>query len=171
MMTRAIGLAVAALIGTYYLTTFSIWLAHWLWHRDGGPQRGLHAQGHHRAYPPAGRARSASPIRTPLKYNGLYALLPCLVQQELVQYLILPPALWALCLVQALGIVMAVNFVHAQCHLAGSRLERFRWFARARDAHDVHHQMDANYMVGDHFWDRRFGTYGVAPGAALSPRR
>jgi sterol desaturase/sphingolipid hydroxylase (fatty acid hydroxylase superfamily) len=170
-MPRTIGLAVGALVGTYYLTTFSIWLAHWLWHRERGPQRGLHAQGHHRVYPSADRARSGSPIRTPLKYNGLFALLPCLALQELVQYLILPPALWALCLFQTLGIVTAVNYLHAQCHLAGSRLEQFRWFVHARDAHDVHHQTDANYMVGDHFWDRIFGTYGAAPGAVLTQRR
>jgi sterol desaturase/sphingolipid hydroxylase (fatty acid hydroxylase superfamily) len=158
-----------ALAGTYALTTLSIWFAHWLWHLDLGPHRGLHARGHHRAYPSARFTRSATPIRTPLKYNGIYALVPCLVVQELLQFLVLPPALWTVCLVQALLIVAGVNYLHTQCHVLGSRLEQFGWFARIRRAHDAHHEGDVNYMVGDHFWDRVLGTYAPRP-APANPR-
>jgi sterol desaturase/sphingolipid hydroxylase (fatty acid hydroxylase superfamily) len=164
-------LAVGA-VGTYYLTTLSIWVAHWLWHLDLGPHRGLHARGHHRVYPSARSARSATPIRTPLKYNGVFALIPCLVLQELALYFILPPALWLVCLVQALAIVTAVNYVHNQYHRRTSPLERCGWFARTRHAHDIHHETDANYMVGDHFWDRLLRTYAPAiPGPATDPGR
>src|SRR5438046_2770422 len=56
-------------------------------------------------------------------------------------------------------LVVLLNAVHTQFHLLAPWLEERRWFRTARRRHDFHHDADVNFMVGDHFWDRVFGTF------------
>jgi sterol desaturase/sphingolipid hydroxylase (fatty acid hydroxylase superfamily) len=36
---------------------------------------------------------------------------------------------------------------------------RFKWFLKARRLHEYHHDLDINFMVADHFWDKCLRTY------------
>src|SRR5439155_20835022 len=56
-------------------------------------------------------------------------------------------------------LVVLFNAVHTQFHLLAPGLERRGWFRTARRRHELHHDADENFMVGDHFWDRVFGTF------------
>jgi sterol desaturase/sphingolipid hydroxylase (fatty acid hydroxylase superfamily) len=80
----------------------------------------------------------------------------------LIEYAVLPLWLCVICLLETTSIVVALNYLHTQFHLLGPRLEQSRWFLEARARHEHHHDLDVNFMVGDHFWDRCFRTYQSA---------
>jgi hypothetical protein len=154
-------LPVPLAIANYYVTTFSVWFGHWLAHGPSSPTRRFHIEGHHAIYPSSGHARD-----TPGAYHGgqgatnsAWALLPWLVVQAGVEALALPTWAFALCLAEMALLLVVINHVHEQFHVARSRLERFRWFLRARAVHDLHHDRPLNLMVADHFWDRVFRTF------------
>ena len=88
-----------------------------------------------------------------------FALLSWLVLQTIIEYVCFPPSIFTLCLIQTIVITTLVGCTHIQFHLRRSKLERFKWFLKARNRHEYHHDIDVNFMVADHFWDQRFGTH------------
>ena len=146
-------------VGNYCATTLNLWFGHWFSHVKRSPLAGFHVSGHHAFYPDSGHMRSDAFIYGAGRSSSIFAFLPWLVLQAGIQLVVLPPRTFLLCFVETALIVAALNYLHTQFHLTRSRLEGFRWFRVARQRHEVHHDRDINYMVGDHFWDRRFGTY------------
>jgi hypothetical protein len=151
-------------IANYYVTTFSVWFGHWLAHTRRSPTRRFHVDGHHAIYPSARQAR-----RVPGAYRGgkggtnsAWALLPWLTMQAIIEAFALPAWAFAVCSVEMTLLLMGINHVHEQFHVEGSWLERFRWFVRARELHDLHHDRPFNLMVADHLWDKVFGTFDGA---------
>ena len=156
---------VAALIylalfaGNYYLTTLSIWLAHWFSHFRWSPTYEFHVGGHHAIYPDASRSISRTFLYGSGKHDSLFALLPTLLVQALGIALMAHGWMrWALLLELKL-IAVAVSWLHAQFHTGRSPLRQYQWFRGARSIHFSHHDRDVNFMVGDHFWDRILRTY------------
>jgi sterol desaturase/sphingolipid hydroxylase (fatty acid hydroxylase superfamily) len=146
------------LMANYYITTFVIWFAHWFSHLGKSPLAPFHVLGHHLFYPDSKNILSAQFIYGRGKQSSIYSLLPWLVLQSLIQFLLLPSQYYLTCLAGEILIVVVTNQLHTEFHLIGSRLERSSWFLKARARHAIHHDRDVNYMVGDHFWDRVFGT-------------
>jgi len=69
------------------------------------------------------------------------------------------PLLFVICLIQTIAITSLVGCTHIQFHLRNSKLERFKWFLKARRLHEYHQDLDINVMVADHFWDKCLRTY------------
>ncbi len=146
-------------LGNYFVTTFSIWFGHWFSHLKGGPLSGFHMSGHHFIY-----LNSKSVLTQGFHYgsgkqDSSIALVPPLVLQAILLYLFLPLPAFLVCLVEGTAIAVIIGYIHIQTHIRGSKLEKFPWFTRARNDHALHHDMDKNFMVVDHFWDKCFGTY------------
>ena len=156
---RATFVLAISLIGSYYLTTLSLWFGHWLSHRAASPLRGFHVLGHHALYPGSARVLSRTFLYASGKHDSLYALVPWLVLQQIGLFVLLPEWLFLASLLSAIAILSMTTYCHLQFHVSASALERFAWFRRARSIHAAHHDDDVNFMVADHFWDRVFGTY------------
>ena len=150
---------VVVIAANYYITTFSIWFGHWFSHLKKSPLAPFHVSGHHVFYPSSQSMLSQQFIYGSGISSRIFALLPWLLLQTLVQFLLLPWWKHLSCLAEEILIVIVFNYLHTQFHLLNSRLEKFFWFRRARDRHALHHDWDVNYMVGDHLWDRVLGTY------------
>jgi hypothetical protein len=161
-------LSLTLAIANYYMTTFSVWFGHWFAHVPRSPTRRFHVDGHHAIYPSSTQSRGASDAYQGGKggTNSVWSLLPWLLLQVSIEALVLPRWAFALCFLETALLLTAINYVHEQFHLVGSPLERFEWFVRARDVHAIHHDLPANLMVADHLWDRVFGTFTPAAGAA-----
>lgn len=153
----------------YYVTTFSIWFGHWFSHLKGGPLTSFHA-GHHALYPDSQTMRSEVFLYASGKHDSNFALVPWLVLQAALQYLLLPLSLFLPCLLQTTILSILIGYIHLNFHLLNSRLERFGWFRRARRRHELHHDADKNFMVADHFWDRLFGTFSENPNPIPLPQ-
>jgi sterol desaturase/sphingolipid hydroxylase (fatty acid hydroxylase superfamily) len=162
-MTTAVLATLFVSIANYYLTTFSIWFGHWFSHLKKGPLTAFHVSGHHVLYPNSQNMRSGAFLYASGKHDSNYALVPWLIVQAIMQSFFLPFPLFFMCLIQTTSISIITGYVHMNFHLQNSRLEAFRWFVQARSLHGLHHDLDMNYMVADHFWDRVFGTYTVNP--------
>lgn len=146
-------------IGNYFLTTFSIWFGHWFSHLKGSPLSGFHMSGHHVIY-----LNSKSVLSEGFRYgsgkqDSSFALVPPLILQAMLLYLLLPLPAFLVCFIEGTAIAVIVGYIHIQIHVRGSKLEKFAWFSKARSEHASHHDMDKNFMVGDHFWDKCMGTY------------
>ena len=149
-------------LANYYLTTLTLWVGHWFSHLDGSPLRAFHLSGHHTFYPHSRAMRSRTFQYGSGATSSIHALLPWLALQLLIECAVLPLWLCVICLLETTSIVVALNYLHTQFHLLGPRLEQSRWFLEARARHEHHHDLDVNFMVGDHFWDRCFRTYQSA---------
>jgi hypothetical protein len=149
-------------VGVYYLTTLMIWIGHYLPHRPDSRLRDFHLGGHHRHYPDSRHTRSAHFVYGQGRHDSLVPQLPWLFALGAAFWLVLPagPALAATA--ELVLIAAANSHVHMHFHLQRSWLARYAWFRRARARHDRHHDRDVNFMVADHFWDRRFGTFEPA---------
>jgi hypothetical protein len=153
----------ALLAATYYVTTFCLWFSHWLGHTRWSPLRNCHLLGHHRIYPDSRRCRSGGFICSRGKHDSIRTMVPWLVLAAGGGFLVLPLA-WAVCgALQVAGWAGFFAWLHVQFHLDRSVLRRFGWFGVAGFRHDLHHDLDSNFMVGDHFWDRLTGTFREAP--------
>jgi hypothetical protein len=163
----------ALAVVNYYATTFSIWLGHWVSHRQQSPFRDFHVLGHHVLYPTSRDMLSHRFRYGSGRHDSIVALIPWLVLQVAGLALVLPLWLVPGAIVELVAGVALLSYLHVQFHQHGSGLAKFDWFMRARAAHAVHHDRDKNYMVVDHFWDRRFHTYcdpGASTGAAAPPQ-
>jgi len=149
----------ALLVANYYWSTLSLWVGHWFSHLAKSPLAGFHVGGHHAIYPDSRHMRTEAFRYGRGRSSSLFSLLPGLVLQTLLQGLIFSPWAWLLCAVETALVAAALSRLHIEFHLIDSKLERFRWFRRARRRHETHHDRDLNYMVGDHFWDRRFRPF------------
>lgn len=157
-MTLVVLIAIS-LLGSYYLTTLTLWFGHWFSHWASSPLRGFHVLGHHALYPDSARLRSATFRYASGRHDSLYALIPWLLLQQIVLFAVLPTWLFLTSLLAAIAVLSATTHCHLQFHVSKPWLERFAWFRRARSVHAAHHDRDVNFMVADHFWDRVFGTY------------
>ena len=54
---------------------------------------------------------------------------------------------------------MLNGFIQIRFHFRESKLQWFKWFLKARRLHEYHHDIDVNFMVADHFWDKCLRTY------------
>lgn len=149
----------AGSIGVYYLATLMVWLGHYLPHRPDSFLREFHMGGHHAHYPDSCHTRGEKFIYGSGRNDSLVPQLPWLVGLALVLWLALPGVYgWAAA--AEVTLIAALNsYVHMHFHLEQSWLLRYAWFRRARARHDIHHDRDVNFMVADHFWDRRFGSF------------
>jgi len=152
-------LGVAVATANYFTTTFAIWFAHWFAHLKRSPLASFHVTGHHAFYPDSAHILSERFIYGRGRQSSIYSLLPWLVLQSLLQFLLLPRGAYLIALAGEILLVVLANQIHSAFHIRGSGLERFACFRRARRRHAIHHDRDVNYMVGDHFWDRVFGTF------------
>jgi sterol desaturase/sphingolipid hydroxylase (fatty acid hydroxylase superfamily) len=167
---RVMVLLAVTLIGSYYVTTLTLWFGHWFSHRASSPLRGFHVLGHHTLYPDSARVLSSAFRYASGRHDSLYALVPWLVLQQVVLFLFLPEWLFLISLLTASAILSLTTYCHLQFHVSASPLERFAWFRRARRVHATHHDDDVNFMVAHHFWDRVFGTYrDVVPAVPAHP--
>jgi len=156
---RSIFFLTMSLIGSYYLTTLTLWFGHWFSHRASSPLRGFHVLGHHVLYPDSAHVLSGAFRYASGRRDSLYALVPWLVLQQIGLFILLPNWLFLPSLLIAFAVLSMTTYCHLQFHVSESPLERFGWFCRARSIHAAHHDEDVNFMVADHFWDRVFGTY------------
>ena len=154
--TEHLLIASGALVANYYATTFSIWFGHWFSHRAGSPLRCFHVGGHHVFYPCSRRSLSERFIYGSGRQDSIYALIPWLILQQVIQFLLLPLWLFCVCFLGTVAVVVLMNHLHTHYHLRGSTLVRYRWFRRARAYHFAHHDADVNFAVVDPFWDRVF---------------
>lgn len=159
MIDHGLLAAFALTVVNYYGTTLSIWFGHWFSHLQRSPLRNFHVLGHHVLYPTSRSILSDRFRYGSGKRDSTFAFLPWLILQLIVGYVVLPWWLFLVCFVEIAAITTLVSYIHMQFHLWDSPLGRFDWFLRARTVHAVHHDLDKNFMVADHFWDRRFGTY------------
>ncbi len=159
MTNKAILFTLVVLVANYYATTFSIWFGHWFSHLGSSPLRDFHVKGHHAIYPHSRNVRSEVFKYNRGKYDSNFALLPWLILQTVMEYVFLPLSVFVGCLMQTTVITTLVGCTHIQFHLRHSNLERFKWFLKARRLHESHHDLDVNFMVADHFWDKRLGTF------------
>lgn len=143
----------------YYVTTFSIWFGHWFSHLNWSPFRGFHVLGHHRLYPTSRHLLSDRFRYGSGRHDSIWALVPWLLLQAIVALVALPAWLFLVCLFEIVSITIVTSYIHMQFHLRDSKLARFKRFLNARRVHALHHDLDKNFMVADHFWDRCFGTY------------
>lgn len=143
----------------YYAYTLAIWFGHWFAHVRWSPLRNFHLLGHHRFYPNSCRLTSDKFIWGHGKENSNVALSPWMLLVCAIQYFTLPDTVFVVTTIHALLLITTVGLVHNQFHLNATPLNRFRWFRRARTEHAVHHDLNRNFMVADHFWDRIWGTY------------
>ncbi len=159
MRPSTILIVALALIANYYTTTFAIWLGHWYSHRPRSILHGFHVGGHHALYRDSAHSLSTRFLAGVGRNNSVVALAPALVVQQALQFFMLPLWLFAVCLAGTGALMAAFAHLHEQFHIAGSWLERFRWFHRTRANHLVHHDVEVNFMVADHTWDRALGTF------------
>ena len=152
-------LLTVTLVGSYYLTTLTLWFGHWFSHLAWSPMRGFHVLGHHALYPDSACLLSSAFRYASGKHDSLYALVPWLVLQQAGLFFLLPAWLFLASLLAAAAILSLTTYCHLQFHVRGAPLERFAWFRLARRVHAAHHDGDVNFMVAHHFWDRVFGTY------------
>jgi len=152
-------LASALSIANYYLTTLAIWVGHWYSHQNNSPLASFHILGHHAFYPDSKTLVSRTFIYGQGRRSSIYALLPWLLLQTVLQFTILSLRNYVICLGGEIAIVVLINYLHTEMHVRDSWLENFSWFIRARRVHAIHHDRDINYMVADHLWDRAFATY------------
>ena len=158
-------------VAIYYLTTLMIWLGHYLPHQRGNVLRQFHLGGHHAHYPDSGHARSERFQYGKGRNDSLVPQLPWLIGLMIAFWLVLAPA-WAMAAsVELWAIALLNSYVHLNFHLSRTWLSRYAWFRLAQARHDIHHDRDANFMIADHFWDRRFGTFEVARAQSHCPRR
>lgn len=160
-MTAATTVFLAGLGGivVYYLATLMIWLGHFLPHHPSSRLREFHIGGHHRHYPDANQLRRERFQYGKGRNDSLVPQLPWLLGLGFVLWLALPAG-WGLAAMSEVALVAVLNsYIHMHFHLSQSWLSSYTWFRKARAAHDLHHGQDVNFMVGDHFWDRCFGTY------------
>lgn len=155
-------IAVPGVIVVYYLATLMIWLGHYLPHRPGSRLRQFHMGGHHTHYPDSRHARSMKFLYGRGRNDSLVPQLPWLIGLGTVLGAALPAGWNLAAAIEVLLVAAAHSYVHMHFHLERSGLARFAWFRRAQAEHDLHHDRDVNFMVADHFWDRRFGTYEAA---------
>ena len=147
------------LVATYYATTLALWFGHRFSHLPKSPLRTFHLSGHHTLYPHSRSIRSERFLYGSGRASSIPALLPWLVLQAGASWLLLPARLYAPALVETICLAALFNYVHTQLHLLASPLEPFGWFREARRRHALHHDLDVNFMVADHLWDRVFWTY------------
>lgn len=157
--SKIVGLILVFAVGQYYLTTFLIWFGHWFAHIKKGPLTFIHVGGHHALYPDSRHYFSPRFRYASLKNDSAVAQIPWQIVAAIGQFLLLPDRLWLLCLAEAVLLNVLFNYVHTQFHLEKSKLEKWCWFVRARNTHKWHHDLDVDYMVLDHFWDKALGTY------------
>ncbi|PYN67366.1 MAG: hypothetical protein DMD93_15065 [Candidatus Rokuibacteriota bacterium] len=161
MMARASGPASLGLVlvATYYATTLALWAGHWFSHLPWSPFRTFHLRGHHTLYPDSRHTRSARFRYGSGRASSIPALLPWLVIEATLASVLVAGWRLPITLGEIVILVVLLNAVHTQFHLLAPWLEERRWFRTARRRHDFHHDADVNFMVGDHFWDRVFGTF------------
>jgi len=153
----------AGTIATYYGVTFALWVGHWFAHLEGSPLRSFHVEGHHRLYD-----TTDSPVRTERfrfasgREDSNVAMLPWLFAMAGLALWLLPTWLALYCLAHEVLLIGLYSWLHLQFHLTGTPLARWRWFRRARAAHDLHHVADVNFMIVDPFWDRVMRTWRPA---------
>ena len=145
--------------GSYYATTLALWAGHWFSHLPWSPLRGFHLSGHHTFYPTSRAMRSAAFRYGAGRSSSLHALLPWLLVETALAWALLPTGRLAVWIAVNVAVTAAMNYIHVEFHLLEPRLERFAWFATARRRHALHHDLDVNFMVADHLWDRVLGTY------------
>ena len=148
---KGILLPIVASIANYYATTLSIWFGHWFSHLQWSPLRDFHLKGHHTIYPNSQNIRSDIFRYGHGKYDSNFALLPWLVLQTILEYVCFPLSIFAVCLIQTIVITTLVGCTHIQFHVRRSKLDRFKWFLKARKRHEHHHNLNVNFMVADHF--------------------
>src|SRR2546427_2778042 len=163
-MARAAGLASFALVfaATYYATTLALWAGHWFSHLPWSPLRTFHLAGHHTLYPDSRHTRSTQFHYGSGRASNIPALLPWLVIEATLTWVLVAGWRLAVAIGEIVVLVVLFNAVHTQFHLLAPGLERRRWFRTARRRRELHHDADVNFMVGDHFWDRVFGTFREA---------
>jgi sterol desaturase/sphingolipid hydroxylase (fatty acid hydroxylase superfamily) len=147
--------------GAYAATTLALWVSHWFSHQRKSPLRGFHINGHHRLYPTARRCLSERFLYGAGREDSIYTFLPWLGLELVLFWWLLPASQAAVCTATGALTTSVFSYIHTQFHLRDSGLARWAQFRRAREIHFVHHDLDANYAVLDHFWDRVFRTYVV----------
>jgi|GEM_PF-2177289 len=146
-------------LANYYATTLALWFGHWFAHLKRSPLAPFHVLGHHAFYPDSRHLMSARFIYGQRRQSSIYSLLPWLMVQSAIQLALLSWPSYFISLTGEIALVIVFNQIHTEFHLHDSRWNGFRWFQKARRRHALHHDDDVNYMVGDHFWDRLFGTF------------
>ncbi|HZT22088.1 MAG TPA: sterol desaturase family protein [Verrucomicrobiae bacterium] len=161
-LNEKIGISLALLPVSYYATTLCLWFGHWFSHQPNSPLRDHHLQSHHRLYPNSRRCRAPKFRCAKGKFDSNKALFPWLLIPLCMEGVLLPSWLAVAGMFQVALMTAIVAWVHVQFHLEHSVLDGRVWFARARARHEIHHDQDKNFAVGDHFWDRLFGTFADA---------
>jgi hypothetical protein len=149
----------AGVMLNYYAATLMIWVGHYLPHRPNSRLRQFHMGGHHALYPDSSHIRTASFQYGSGRNDSLVPMLPWLIFLASAQWWLFDWPWATLGTLEITLIAAAHSFLHAQFHMLQSPLEGLAWFRRARSIHSLHHDSDVNYMVGDHFWDRIWGTF------------
>ena len=158
-LSEKIEISAALLPVNYYAATLCLWFGHWFAHQSGSPLRNHHIQSHHRIYPDSQRCRTSRFRLAKGKYDSNKALLPWLVIPLCLELAFLPLWLAFMGVLQLALATIIMAWLHVQFHLEHSALDGRAWFSRARARHEIHHDEDKNFAVGDHFWDRVFGTF------------
>src|SRR5216683_4008473 len=158
-MTITIVTYTIASLASYYTSAFFQAYLHRLLghHPIGGLLFRTHTGSHHTIY---SADRTMAPSFSPDEKHLTAAYLVPAALIGLLYYRMLPPALFFVA-----SAAMALSFVahvqlHAQYHLSGSRLARYKWFCHKRAQHFVHHRDDsANFAILAFGWDKLMGTY------------
>ena len=144
---------------TYYLVTIiQTFLHRAIAHRRcGGKIYRNHVTCHHRNY--RGR-QMLSECYIEDELNDTPWFLPPALLMACIAYSLLPLDLFVAHVLTICTAFWAHVYLHAQYHVDGSWLTRFRWFRRKRELHFVHHRhMDSNFGVIEFIWDKWFGTF------------
>lgn len=150
---------ILVLVANYYVATFCIWMGHWFSHVQKGPLTFLHVGGHHALYPNSRNMRTPSFRYASWRNDSTFTFLPWLILAGLIESVLLPRRFLWMCAGETILLTGLITYVHQEFHVVHSRLARFRWFRVARRVHQLHHDLDANFMVADHFWDKLLCTY------------
>ena len=157
-MFDVLSILAMALLGHALASLTQNLLHRWLGHAAaGGALQRIHQEMHHTIYTAARmcsrRYDDAETTLTPLYLIPAFALAGL--------FLWLAPLSLAIAFALGLAASFATQvYVHAQYHVRGSWLQRYRWFRRGRLLHAAHHRdTTKNFGLIDHSWDRLFGTF------------
>jgi hypothetical protein len=152
-------LIVGTAVLTHYLVSFCQTVLHWqLGHRRlGGMLFRNHVRWHH-GYYAEGHMVSETHIAEHGN-NTPFFLIPS-AAVVLGAWHVLPFALFMTTIITLILSFGAHVYLDAQYHVAGSWLDRFRWFRRRQELHFIHHRhANKNFAVIDFSWDRLLGTF------------
>ena len=120
-----------------------------------------HTKSHHTIY--NSNCTFESTVYSKEEASISYTFIPFAMLIAGMAYLSLPFFLFITALLTVIASFIMQVYLHAQFHLANSRLQRFSWFKRCKEIHRIHHMdQTSNFGLINFNCDRIMGTF-VSP--------